>query len=195
MTKPMKAAVAIMTAVIFAASPAAVLAYETKSYEQLSPNGKYLFVMLAKGTDMTKVDTLKKKYSHSGLYKANNANKPLWRINWYASTVHISSDGIHLVRVGRPIVEAMNGKPDMEQLALAFYKNGSQTRKYLIRDLIAKPSRLVKSGKGFKWQERIAFDDDSGKLEITLVTGQTKVFSVKSGKSITDKANNKKRRQ
>ena len=195
MTKPMKLAAAIMTAVFFAVSPAAIFADETKSYEQLSPNGKYLFVMLAKGTDTTKVDTLKKKYSHSGLYKANNTGKPLWRINWYASTVHISSDGMHLVRIGRPIVEAMNGKPDMEQLAVAFYKNGSQTRKYLIRDLIPAPSKLVKSGKGFKWQDRIAFDDDSGKLEITLVTGQVKVFSVKSGKIITGKSDNKKRRQ
>ena len=195
MTRRVKFFVVMMVMLFFAASPAALFADDDQSYEQLSPNGKYLFVMLTKTpAKVGRVDTLKSKYDYSGLYKANRPAKPLWRVNWYSKSVHVSSDGIHLVRMGRPLVEAMNGKPDMAQLALAFYKNGNLLRRYFIKDIISKPSKLVKSGKGFQWQKRIAFDDESGKLSVTLITGQTKVFSVKTGNIIPDKPATNKRR-
>ena len=146
---------------IFAVASQA-LAGEERSYEQLSPSGKYLFVMLAKGSGKSgKVDTLKKEYKHSGMYRANELQKSLWRINWYSAHVHVSSDGIHLVRIGRAHVSAMNAKPNTGQLAIAFYASGSLTKKYTIGDLFSNPAKLVKTPAGFKWQKRIAFDDAS----------------------------------
>ncbi len=182
---------AVIISIIFLYACLAVtvsFAADGQSYEQLSPNGKYLFVMLSKTPDKPeRIDTLKDKYGRSGLYRAGKTGKPIWTVNWYSPTVHVSSDGIHLVRIGRPVVEAVSGKPDMAQLAIAFYEKGKQIRKYAIRDLISRPSRLAKSGKGFKWQERIAFDDETGKIVITLVTGQKKAFSIKTGKLVADK--------
>ncbi|MFA6321719.1 MAG: hypothetical protein WCY36_07685 [Candidatus Omnitrophota bacterium] len=195
MTQLIKVLTAVMVSVFLTAGPDMVFADDALSYEQLSPNGKYVFVMLTKGpAKLGRVDTLKSKYECSGLYKANNSLKPLWRVNWYSPTVHVSSDGAHLVRVGRAKVEAMNGKPDMAQLALAFYKNGKLLKRYLIGNVISAPSKLVKWGTGFRWQKRIAFDDESGKLSVTLVTGQTKVFNIKSGLIIPDKSAANKRR-
>ena len=172
--------------VLFTASPAATFADEARSYEQLSPNGKYVFVMLTKGPDKAHtVDTLKTKYSHSGLYNVSGPRKSIWRVNWYSSHVHVSSDGIHLVRIGRVHVAPINGKPNMAQLAIAFYGKGNVIRKYLIEDLLKDPARLVKSGADFQWQKRIAFDDASGRLDVTLVTGQQRIFDIKSGNIIS----------
>ena len=65
------------------ACPAILFAESVEhSYEQMSPNGKYVFVMLTKSSDKAgKVDTLKKHFSHSGLYRTNGSQKSLWRIN------------------------------------------------------------------------------------------------------------------
>jgi len=185
-----KMLISVLGFALIAAFPALLNAAEAeRSYEQLSPDGKYVFVMLAKGPDETgMVDTLIKRYHHSGLYKVGSPGTPLWRVNWYSSRVHISSDGMHLVRIGRLRVSATNGKPNMEQFALAFYKNGSAIKKYLIKDLLENPGSLVVSGAGFQWQKRIAFDDSSDKLEVTLVTGQKKVFDIRSGSIIATKA-------
>ena len=187
--------ICFLAMVAFAALPIIALADEAQSYEQLSPNGKYVFVMLSKSPDLGgRVDTLKRRYPHSGLYRANNSRKPLWRVNWYSSHVHVSSDGTYLVRIGRTYVGSINGKPNMAQLAIAFYKNGNRTKKYLIEDMIPDPRSLFKSKDGFEWQNRIAFDDELGSLDVKLVTGQSKIFSIKSGKIISAKSAKNKRR-
>ena len=159
-----------------------------RSYEQLSPDGKYVFVMLAKGAgEPSIVDTLKDRYEHSGLYKVGDPKKALWRVNWYSSRVHVSSDGMHLVRIGRLNVAAINGKPNMAQLAILFYENGKPMKKYLIEDLFDGPEALTKVGIGFQWQKRVAFDDASERLEVTLISGQKKVFNIRSGNIIAVK--------
>lgn len=172
--------VAAIMAIIM--SPMTASADDAKSFEQLSPNGKYVFVMLSKTPDQGGiVDTLKQRYPHSGLYRADNSRKPLWRVNWYASRVHVSSDGIHLVRLGRVLISSINGKPEMTQLAISFYKNGKLTRKYSVGELTGGAAALIKSGDGFKWHKRIAFDDSSEKLDVTTITGQKYLFDIKSG--------------
>lgn len=167
---------------------------EAHSYEQLSPNGKYVFVMLAKGRNKgARIDTLKKRYEHSGLYRVGGDRKALWTVNWYASQVHVASDGKYLVRVGRKALPSINKQPDMAQLALAFYENGKVLSKYLIEDLVQDPNKLAKSDNSFLWAKRIAFDDASGRLTVTLVTGQDVAFNVRSGKIILIKARAAKR--
>ena len=186
--------ICFLTFFLFVINISASAAERERSYEQLSPNGKYVFVMLAKGPDEAgMVDTLKDRYSHSGLYKVGGPKKTLWRVNWYSSRVHISSDGIHLVRLGRPHLLSINGKPNMASLAIAFYKNGSLTKKYLIEDLFNNPGMLIKAGVGFQWQKRIAFDDASDRLEVTLITGQKKIFDTKSGSIIATKVRVRKK--
>lgn len=175
---------------------AAAGAEQERSYEQLSPNGRYLFVMLAKGADAGGVvDTLTKRYGHSGLYKASGPRKPLWRVNWYSPKVHVSSDGIHLVRIGRSNVSTVSGKPDVSQTAISFYKRGDRIKKYTVGDLIKDPSGLTKSGNSYQWQKRIAFDDASGKLRVTLVTGKELAFDTKTGLQPAKKTRPKSKKQ
>ncbi|MFA5143871.1 MAG: hypothetical protein WC522_06895 [Candidatus Omnitrophota bacterium] len=184
----------VLILILFTAGAAAVFADDARSYEQLSPNGKYVFVMLTKSPDKGgKVDMLKTRYKNSGLYQTSNLRKSLWTVNWYSRDVHIASDGIHLVRIGRSRVSAMNAKPDMGQLALAFYEKGIPVRKYVIKDLASNPAKLTKSGGLFEWYKRIAFDDASQTLEVALVTGQTKIFDIKSGKIISTRTNTRKK--
>lgn len=186
--------IAIAAVVMMATFAGTAIAYEERSYEQLSPNGKYIFVMLAKSPDKEgRIDTLKGKYDRSGLYKAGEPAKRFWSVNWYSPTVHVSSDGVHLVRIGRKNVVAINDKPDMAQLAVAFYNKGKLVKKYTIGDLCGDPKKLVRAPAGFQWQKRIAFDDVSGRLEIDLVTGQDKVFAVRSGKIVKADTKNTRR--
>ena len=181
-------AICILALSLFTLTALASATEMERSYEQLSPNGKYVFVMLAKGPgEPGIVDTLKDRYPHSGLYKVGSPDKSLWIVNWYSSRVHVSSDGMSLVRIGRLHVAPENDKPNMGQLAIAFYKNGSIAKKYLIGDLFDNPGMLAKIGIGFQWQKRIAFDDASERLEVTLITGQKKVFDIKTGSIIAIK--------
>ena len=190
-----KKLISVLVISIVCMAPYLVRAEAERSYEQLSPNGKYVFVMLARGPgEAGVVDELKARYPHSGLYRANFPGKALWGVKWYSSRVHVSSDGIHLVRLGRLHVAAVNGRPNMAQFAVAFYKKGRLTKRYSIGDLIDDTAALVRSGAGFQWHERISFDDVSEKLEVTLMTGQKKVFDTGSGSMILAKANIRKGR-
>ncbi len=195
MSLSIRSVICFFAMTLFTANPIAALADDEHSYEQLSPNGKYVFVMLTKSPDRAgNVDTLKARYHHSGLYKTANPRKSLWRVNWYSARVHVSSDGIHLARVGRLYAASVNGKPNMAQLAVAFYKNGNLTKKYTVGGLVDDPHKLVKSADGFQWQKRVAFDDASERLEVALITGQNRIFDIKSGNMIGRKTAAHKRR-
>ena len=69
-------AISFLALSLFAMNIPASAAEVARSYEQLSPNGKYVFVMLTKGPDKTGVvDTLKTRYSYSGLYRVGSPGK------------------------------------------------------------------------------------------------------------------------
>jgi len=61
------------------------------------------------------------------------------------------------------------------------YRNGGLTRKYSVGELVKNPSGLARSGAGLEWHKRVAFDDAASTLEVTLTTGQKKLFGIKSG--------------
>ena len=151
--------------------------------------GKFVFVMLAmQGNslfdpgapdDVGVIDPdrdVRKTYKQSGLYLADQP-VPLWTVPWYAFTVFPASDGDHLVRLG-PWASST------EQLAVAFYSRGMETKRYLIRDLVKDPPRLRNTVSHFFWVAKDRFDDQAQQFYLKTVDGNEYTFSVLTGEII-----------
>jgi hypothetical protein len=149
---------------VLADRPAAPRAYTT-----LSQNGEFEFVMNAPGA----VGSDKRQ---SGLYRRNTTN-PLWTVNWYAHSVIISSDGIHLIRRG-PWASGL------EDEAFSFFKNGMLVREYKIKDLLTTSEGLQFTTSHFFWLKREHFDDAKGVLSVTTLTGDEHSLSIAKGELI-----------
>lgn len=155
------------------------------SYQNVVGNVQYVFVMLAEYSEPL-ISSAGKQYSSSGLYKNDGSNIPIWTVDWYAFTVYVSSDGEHLVRMG-PWPSLKDGRrPDIQELAVAFYKNGKLLKRYPISDLINNPSNLPQSVSHFQWEKEVSFDDTLNELTIITTEDNKYVFDVKFGEIITE---------
>lgn len=76
------------------------------SYKKLSPDGKYVFIMIPpisieddllswNEEARSRIVEIRKRYARSGLYLNDNSVDPLWTFDWYAFDVEIASDGVH----------------------------------------------------------------------------------------------------
>jgi hypothetical protein len=142
-------------------------------YVQKVAGEKYVFVMLGSVED----ENIRKQYTQSGLYKNNGAREPIWTVDWYAGQVEISSDGIYLVRWG-PWASEYN------ELALAFYKNGQEIKRYRVNELVAIPIKLPHSVSHFEWQENASFDAEQKLLWIRTLNKEEYTFDVTTGKIV-----------
>lgn len=142
------------------------------TYSTPSPDGQYLFVMIA---PRPKDDTpslvpeklahqkeLFAKYPASGLYRNDGSTKPLWTVDWYSYRVWPADDGIHLVRLHGdfPLSERF---PASKRLAdeivaeqvngpgLSFYKNGKLQRIYMVREIVKNVDSLPHSLQHVLW--------------------------------------------
>ncbi|MBP3958831.1 hypothetical protein J8F10_26595 [Gemmata sp. G18] len=161
------------------------------SYKQLSPNEKYVFVML--GTDdpddvFSKVNganswELRRDYPQSGLYTNDGSKTPLWTVDWYANSVEIASDGVHLIRFMWP------GKR-LTHEAFRFYANGQLVRTYEIGELIDDPRRCGEvadaPGNNFLlWRASGQFHDTKPQYTLATNDGNQLVFDVRTGEIIS----------
>ena len=139
---------------------------EPYTYTRLSPNGQYLFVMLAPGTESAG----EIPYTVSGLYFNDTSTTPLWTVDWWANSVDVLSDGVHLVRWDW-------WASDTSDEALAFFANGKMLRSYRINDLLDTTLGLHKSVSDFIWmkEEGPAFDLNDHTL--TVATGNDEKFT------------------
>lgn len=187
----------LATFIIFALSTVTGLADEKgvpSDYQKVSPDGKYVFVMLSPSESRfaEKDKTLRKKYRSSGLYKNDKSSTPLWKIDWYSAKqdIYLSSDGKHLVRMGfwtgrRDDEGLEKGEPAVKQLAVAFYNEGKLLKAYTIEDLIEKSNKIPPSVSYFRWKKEVSFDDATSQLSILTVEGKRYVFDVRSGEILT----------
>lgn len=157
-------------------------------YKIVSKNERFVFVMLPSDTWVPD-EVLRSKYKISGLYENNGSTNHLWTIDWYAGRVFISDDGKHLVRMGEwprllDDMDIKKGGPVLNQLAVAFYKEGKLLKSYSIGDLIFDATRLPKSISHFLWFEDISFDDAAGKFIVTTLDGKKYMFDIHSGETI-----------
>lgn len=162
-----------------------------RDYTQVTRNGSYILVMLARSTDelpfcvytegeIEEVDEIRGKYHEAGLYRNDGSTTPLWTIDWFAYSVDVASDGRHLVRWG-----PWANTGEYEELAVAFYEDGKEIKRYRIRDLVAEPQKLPESASHLKWRLYSNFDDRRGRLTIITLNNERYTFDIRSGEILT----------
>ena len=149
---------------------------EPYTYTKLSPNGQYLFVMLAPG----KESEGEIPYFVSGLYFNDASTTPLWTVDWYAFSVNVLSDGVHLIRWGPWATDTWDE-------ALTFFANGKVLRSYNISDLIDTTLGLDKSVSHFYWinQERTNIHENNHTLALATISDEKYTFDYTTGEIIS----------
>jgi hypothetical protein len=161
-----------------------------RSYKEVAPGGKYVFVMIAPRTleddvrgwnEETTAGTreIRRVYARSGMYRNEGSAEPLWTVDWYAHWVEVASDGVHLVRHG-PWASST------DQEAISFFANGELLRTYRIRELVDNPLMLERSVSHFFWEQDGRLDD--ARLEYALSTkdGNRLVFDLCTGQIVSE---------
>ncbi len=159
-----------------------------RSYTVLSPNGQYVFVMIAplsleeevaqyEEWYVARIREIRRTYPASGMYRNDGSTSPLWTVDWYASQVEVASDGMHLVRPGPAAM-----RPTDE--AVAFFANGQLVRAYRVADLVDLPWVLPRSVSHLLWQADARFDETSMRYTIRTNHGEQIVFDVTTGTMI-----------
>ncbi len=158
------------------------------SYTVVSPNGKFIFAMIyplpPKEDAIGWIDSVEKEireirqqYRESGLYKLDGSGTPLWTVDWWAGRVHVSSDGIHLVRLGP-------WPSSLDEEALSFFANGKLMQTYEISQLISIELLLPHSVSHFQWFEEGHLNDVNLTYEVTTKDKNSFFFDLRSGKII-----------
>jgi hypothetical protein len=145
-----------------------------RNYVKETGNGKYLFVMLAPDRWGEYGSREIKKYPASGLYRNDGSTDPLWTVAWYSHEVYPSSDGRHLVEMGP-------WASDIDQLAVAFHRDGELIKAYAIRDLVLDTSKLKRTVSHFFWRAALDYDDKNGILSLGTTDDRHYRFSVRTG--------------
>jgi hypothetical protein len=155
------------------------------SYTKPSPDGRFLFVMIPRGTlddemrhwneeTKAKIRAIRQTYSQSGLYRNDGSSTPLWTVDWYAYDVEVASDGIHLVRDGPWASRA-------DQEAFSLFANGKLVRSYAISELIDLKFLLPHSVSHFRWSDGGRLDDATLRYAVSTKDGNSFVFDVTNG--------------
>jgi hypothetical protein len=176
------------------------------TYSTPSPDGKFLFVMLAppsgdpaKDPDNTpRGKELRKTYPRSGLYRNDGSTDPVWAVDWYAYGVYPANDGVHLVREDSParmLSSFISGKrladaTVAEQLdgpALSFLAGGKVLKSYTVRELIAKPDELPQSVTHVLWMSDGIVTKDGKRFVLMTQDSQQIVFDLATGEVVSRK--------
>lgn len=155
------------------------------SYKKILADGKLVFVMLS--PSIIKEPGFE-NYPNSGLYYNDGSNNSIWAVDWYSgeSGVFFSSDGGCLARFGPWPGLNNKGQPDLNQLAVAFYKEGQLMKQYQIGDLIVRPEILQRSVSHFTWTKRVSFDKLSNQLSITTADAIEYIFDLCTGEIVRE---------
>lgn len=170
----------------FADSPA-----PPRSYKEVAPGGKYVFVMIAPGTvedDVRRwneetaagIREIRRVYTRSGMYRNDGSAEPLWTVDWYAHGVYVTPDGVHLIRPGPWAWLQRDRMPALDVEALSFFANGRLLRTYKVAELVDDSARVERSVSHYRWQQEGRV---SGEFEYTLTTldGNRFVFDIRTG--------------
>jgi hypothetical protein len=159
------------------------------SFSAVSAQKNYVFVMIApvveesdgsglRDEDRSKGQRLRVGHWTSGLYANDGATTPLWVVDWYAYSVLVPSDGIHLIRRG-PWAE--NGSTE----AVTFFAKRKQIRSYKVGDLVDTTFTLPHTVSHFSWEKCTTIDDTSRTATVTTFNGDRYVFDFTSGSIIS----------
>jgi hypothetical protein len=155
------------------------------SFAAVAAQKNYVFVMIApvaKGSDGSNLrdeergaaQRLRARYRTSGLYANDGSTTPLWTVDWYANSVLVPSDGIHLIRRG-PWAE--NGSTE----ALTFFAEGRKIRSYSVGELVDTTLTLPHTVSHFSWDKSITIDEASRTATVTTLNGDRYVIDFTNG--------------
>jgi hypothetical protein len=158
-------------------------------YSQLTQDGEYLFVMLARdeisrdnpGRCVRRDEEIRGRYDASGLYPTEGPPVPMWTVDWYARAVTVSGDGRHLVRWG-PLAPA----GDFTAPALTFYDNGREIASYPVDQLVNFPFMLPVIEGHYTWVHDFALEDTSARLTLATELGEHYVFDIATGQAVSN---------
>jgi hypothetical protein len=159
------------------------------SYATPSYDGKYIFVMLApveterdgiylSDEDRQESQRVRTKYLSSGMYWNNGSITPLWTVDWYAYTVLVASDGIHLVRRG-------TWAETLSDEAITFFANGKELCSYKVGDLVDTSLLLPNTVSQIMWVDNMKLDVEKRTLSITTFSKEKYVFDYRTGEIIS----------
>lgn len=171
------------------------------SYRTLSPNEKFVFVMISplplkeelaswNEKKQAELKGIRAKYKTSGLYKNDGSIEPLWTVDWYRHQVAVASDGVHLVRSGPwPIREGgfeklEVTKDELKQEAITFFAKGKLLRQYAIAELVDDPKKLELSVSHFMWRKEARIIDKKSQLEIVTHDGNRLLYDLATAKLV-----------
>jgi hypothetical protein len=150
-------------------------------YVVSSPNfGRYYFKMQPDTNHLFDRD---KGKGEAYQVLAGDRDSLLWITNgWYAGWVFLSSDGIHLVRLGN---WPRGNAPSDSHLAVAFYKNGNLLKSYSTKELIRDLSRVQPSISHYEYlgpyPSSIKFYDNQDLFRLVTVDDVEYIFDIHSG--------------
>jgi hypothetical protein len=161
-----------------------------RSYKDVAPGGKYVFVMIAPGTveeearhwneeTAAGIREIRRVYTRSGMYRNDGSTEPLWTVDWYAG-VDLTSDGVHLIRRGTWARLRRDETPDLDWEAVSFFANGRLLRTYKVGDLVDDPGRVKRTVSHYMWDQegRVGVEFE---YTITTLDGNRFVFDVRTG--------------
>ncbi len=169
-----------------------------ESYKQTSANEKFLFVMhtLKEAAD-AEPKGLRVTYRKSGLYKNDTSNDPLWTVDWYARSVLVASDGVHLVRFAGPHAyeQRLNEDrtkrvltdADLKKEALSVFAEGKLVKGFTIGDFVDDVKALRKTVTFFAWSKQVKLIDEKGQLEVVTLDGNRVLVDLATGKVLEKK--------
>jgi hypothetical protein len=159
------------------------------SYASPSSDGTFVFVMVApieaerdglymRDEDRQESQRVRAKYPSSGMYWNDGSITPLWTVDWYAYSVLVASDSVHLVRRG-PWAETLSDE------AITFFANGKELRSYKVGDLVDTQYLLPQTVSHFMWVDNMKLDDGKLTLSVATLSKEKYVFDYTTGKIIS----------
>ena len=121
------------------------------------------------------------RYTGSGMYRNDGSGVPLWTVDWYATRVDPSPDGVHVVRL-EPCPTGLGGE------VLGFVAGGRVLRSYWAQDLIAHPERLDRSDGYLRWLAGSRHEWERFTYTVRTAEGRSLAFDVRSGELVARKA-------
>lgn len=109
----------------------------------------------------------------------------LWEVTgWYAFEVYVSNNGRYLVRIGN---WAQGREPSEKDLAVSFYDNGKELKKYSTKDLVKNPKKVQTSTSHYVWREN-SYEypklDWQDQFHLKTIDGYLYTFNIKNGQIV-----------
>jgi len=145
----------------------------TRSFKQYSANKAFFMEF-----------TPSKSFGEEGRGVAKRAatGEPLWEVRWYARRVILTNDGVHLIRPGTLASDWHR----FSDLAVAFYKNGKELKRYSIGELIKDRTKIKRTASHYFWQDGYVpeISPDQRLYPLCLLDGSIYIFEVATGRMV-----------